>query len=84
MTYLNPYDATKFWPNSYTIFSAHLSCRDHMLLFPSNMRISTLKLHDVTVLTLCRNGLQSDAAEIVSLNIKTTGPSTYDLIFPKC
>jgi hypothetical protein len=49
------------------------SCRHYMLLFPSNMRISTLKLHDVTVLTLCRNDLSSDAAEIVSLNIKTTG-----------
>ncbi len=67
-------DATKFWPNSYTDFSAHLSCRHHMLLFPSNMRISTLKLHDVRVLTLCRHGLRSDAAEIISLNIKTTGP----------
>ena len=31
---------------------------------------------DVTVLTLCRNDLRSDAAEIVSLNIKTTGSST--------
>jgi hypothetical protein len=38
------------------------------------MRISTLKLHDVTVLTLCRNGLQSDAAEIVSLNKKQLAP----------
>jgi hypothetical protein len=36
------------------------------------------------VITSCRNGLQSDAAEIVSLNLKTTGPSTYDLILPQC